>query len=78
MFSISLHCPVNKCVSLVQKSKKPVIVLGSQATLPPTEAGALANALTVSAEHLASLHVCGRYMPRNTVPCVRMSTCLPL
>lgn len=27
---------VNECVELVSKSKKPVIVIGSQATLPPT------------------------------------------
>ncbi|XP_065184827.1 2-hydroxyacyl-CoA lyase 2-like [Sycon ciliatum] len=37
---------VNKAVALVGKAKKPVIVLGSQSTLPPTDPAALANALT--------------------------------
>lgn len=36
---------VQQCVSIVSKAKKPVIVLGSQATLPPTPAEDLQRSL---------------------------------
>uniref|UniRef100_A0A8C9YXA0 2-hydroxyacyl-CoA lyase 2 n=1 Tax=Sander lucioperca TaxID=283035 RepID=A0A8C9YXA0_SANLU len=36
---------VQKCIELVSRAKKPVILLGSQATLPPTPADDIRNAL---------------------------------
>ncbi|XP_037784059.1 2-hydroxyacyl-CoA lyase 2-like [Penaeus monodon] len=39
------HDLVQQCVSIVSKAKKPVIVLGSQATLPPTPAEDLQRSL---------------------------------
>lgn len=38
---------VQKCIELISRAKKPVILLGSQATLPPTPIEDLRKALEV-------------------------------
>ena len=43
----SLCLLVDECVRLVSKSVKPVIIIGSQATLPPVPAEKLKEALEV-------------------------------
>ena len=44
---LSLCLLVDECVKLVSKSVKPVIIIGSQATLPPVPAEKLKEALEV-------------------------------
>lgn len=38
---------VQKCVELISRSKRPVILIGSQSTLPPTPVDNLASELKV-------------------------------
>uniref|UniRef100_A0A6Q2XJH0 2-hydroxyacyl-CoA lyase 2 n=1 Tax=Esox lucius TaxID=8010 RepID=A0A6Q2XJH0_ESOLU len=51
LFPLPVHIPqatddqVQKCIELVSRAKKPVILLGSQATLPPTPADNIRMAL---------------------------------
>lgn len=42
---IASHATVEECATLVQAARRPVIVVGSQATLPPTEPGSIRRAL---------------------------------
>ena len=55
---------VQRCVQLVSRAKKPVILLGSQATLPPTPVDELRAALEVSSVWeqlcLSAPHSCGQ------------------
>ena len=55
---------VQRCVQLVSRAKKPVILLGSQATLPPTPVDELRAALEVSSpweqSGLSAPHSCGQ------------------
>lgn len=48
---LSINCmislSVDECVKLVSKSNRPVIILGSQSTLPPVPADQLRQALEV-------------------------------
>ena len=47
VFFLFLCLLVDECVRLVSKSVKPVIIIGSQATLPPVPAETLKEALEV-------------------------------
>ena len=46
---------VDECVRLVSKSVRPVVILGSQSTLPPVPAKKLRQALEVSSTLLLLL-----------------------
>ena len=47
---------VDECVRLVSKSVHPVVILGSQSTLPPVPAEKLRQALEVSSTFLLLLN----------------------
>lgn len=53
---LSINCvislSVDECVRLVSKSTRPVIILGSQSTLPPVPADQLRQALEVKLHYL--------------------------
>lgn len=52
-YCLFLYNVVQQCAKLVSRAKKPVILLGSQATLPPTPVSELRAALEVSFMHIA-------------------------
>ena len=55
---------VQRCVQLVSRAKKPVILLGSQATLPPTPVDELRAALEVSPDPVMDLLDCPQSQPQ--------------
>ena len=64
---------VQQCVELLRTAKKPVILLGSQATLPPTHVDSLRHALEVPDSHT----LCNINIKICTASCI-LSFMLPI